>query len=128
MIAYKLGTFVGGAAVFLYVRLIFFAKISERSQYGIRSRLTESAERAVLYLSAKLFEQLDIPVFAPAAAYALENFSEPQSAYAAGDALSAGFVCCEVKEEFCHSHHASTLVMTTIPPEPIIAPVAESAL
>ena len=110
VIAYKLRTFSGGTAVFFYVSLVFVAEISERGEHGIRSRLTESAERAVLYLSAQLFEQLDISVSAIALAYPLKSFSQAHSADAAGDALPARLVCCEIKKEFCHAHHAGALV------------------
>ena len=110
VIAYKLRTFSSGTAVFFYVSLVFVAEISERGENGIRSRLTESAERAVLYLSAQLFEQLDISVSAIALAYPLKSFSQAHSTDAAWYALPARLVCCEIEKEFCHAHHAGVLV------------------
>lgn len=128
MIAYKLRAFSGGTAVFFYVSFVFAAKISERGENGIWGCLTESAERAVFYLSTQLFEQLDISVSAAALAYPLKSFPEAHSADATGNALSARLVRCEIEKEFAMRTMQVLSSITTIPPEPIIAPVAERAL
>ena len=110
------------------VRIVFVAEVADRREHRVRRRLPKAAKRTVLDSEAQLLEKFNVP-FAPLAlGDAHQDFVETFRAYVAVDALPAAlFAVKSRKNRAMFTMHVRSS-MTTMPPEPMIAPVAPSAL
>ena len=118
---------LGGALLVPDVSIILIPEVLNGGKYGVGSSLTQAAQSAVLDAKAQLFQQLYVAFLALALGDPGQDLQHPLGAQTAGDTLTAGFLGGEVQEELGHTNQVFSS-MTTIPPEPMIAPVAPRAL
>ena len=89
---------------------VFLAEVADGGEHRVRGGLAQAAERRVLDHFAQVDQPLDVALFAPALADAVEDFQHPLGADAAGHALAARFLLDELEEEAGDVDHAAILV------------------
>lgn len=120
-------TFMGGTFLIPDVGLILLPEIPNGGQDRVGRGLAQATQRTILDADAQLFQQLDVPLLSFPFAIRLRSPS-CGGANPAGDALAAGFPGGKVQEETAMFTIQVLSSITTMPPEPMIAPVADSAL
>ena len=98
------------------MRFVLLAEVFQSGEYGVRSRLTETTERAFLYLIGEVEERIKVFHDALSLGDAFQDFKHPFRADAAEGALPAGLFLDEGQEEFgdvddacrlVHNHHSA---------------------
>ena len=92
------------------VRNILVAEETEGRKNGVRSSLSETAERVGLDVSAKLIQLVDVLHRALTAGDPVKDLKKSLHTDTAGSALSAGLVNRELKEELRNIDHTGVLV------------------
>ena len=104
------GALLGGTLLIADMGLVLVAEIADRCQNGVRGRLTQTAQCAVLDTLAELFQQLHIALFALALADAVEDLQNTRRADAARRTFPAGLLGRKAQEEPGHIDHTGAVI------------------
>ncbi len=103
-------TYACGTLLINVMSYVLIAEEAESGKNGVRSCLTETAERCALYVVCKLLKLIEVFELAVALCDLIEDLEHTNCTDTAGCALTAGLVYSELKEELCKVNHTGVFI------------------